>query len=206
MSKEIDQKFIIVERAFESFMQEGPKNFTIESLASDLGMSKKTIYKYFPTKDFLIDKIFELFTDSIKRKFQSIANSDENPVIKFNLVTNYLFKKIMHIPSRTIMEVKIRYPHIWKKMEQFRLENIMLFAEFFKDAQKQGLAKSEIDMDKAAIIFINLINSTFQPEFFIENNIAPVDAIKLFMQMITEGIFIQPTEKKQNQNKFIWES
>ncbi len=169
MSKEIDQKFIIVERAFESFMQEGPKNFTIESLASDLGMSKKTIYKHFPTKDFLIDKIFEFFTDSIKRKFQSIANSDENPVIKFNLVTNYLFKKIKHIPSKTIIEVKIRHPHIWKKMEQFRLDNIMLIAEFFKDAQKQGLAKSEIDMDKAAIIFINLVNSTLQPEFFIEN-------------------------------------
>jgi len=206
VSKEIEQKFIIVERAFESFMHEGPKNFTIESLASDLGMSKKTIYKYFPTKDFLIDKIYEFFTDSIKKKFQSIANSDENPVIKFNLVTNYLLKKIMHIPSRTIMEVKIRHPRIWKKMEQFRLENIMLIAEFFKDAQKQGLAKSEIDMDKAAIIFINLVNRTFQPEFFIENNIAPVDAIKLFMKIITEGIFIQPTEKKQNQNEFIWES
>ena len=205
MSKEIDQKFIIVERAFESFMQEGPKNFTIESLASDLGMSKKTIYKHFPTKDFLIDKIFEFFTDSIKRKFQSIANSDENPVIKFNLVTNYLFKKIMHIPSRTIMEVKIRHPRIWKKMEQFRLENIMLVAEFLKDAQKQGLAKSEIDMDKVAIIFISLVNSTYQPEFFIENNITPVDAIKLFTQMISEGLFIVPSEKKHN-NKLIWES
>ena len=205
MSKEIEQKFIIVERAFESFMHEGPKNFTIESLASDLGMSKKTIYKYFPTKDFLIDKIYEFFTDSIKQKFQSIAKSDENPVIKFNLVTNYLLKKIMHIPSRTIMEVKIRHPRIWKKMEQFRLENIMLVAEFLKDAQKQGLAKSEIDMDKVAIIFISLVNSTYQPEFFIENNITPVDAIKLFTQMISEGLFIVPSEKKHN-NKFIWES
>jgi len=206
MSKEIDKKSIIIERAFESFMQEGPKNFTVESLASDLGMSKKTIYKHFPTKDFLIDRIFEVFTGSIKRKFQSIANSDESPVEKFNLVTNYLFKKLMHIPSRTIMEVKIRHPHIWEKMEQFRLENIMLIAEFFKDAQKQGLAKSEIDMDKAATIFLNLVNSTFQPEFFIENNITPVEAIKIFMQMISEGIFIKPVEKEHHHNKLIWES
>ena len=206
MSKETDQKSIIVERAFESFIQEGPKNFTVESLASDLGMSKKTIYKYFPTKDVLIDKLFDFFTSSIKQQFKKIANSDENPVIKFNLVTNYLFKKIMHIPSRTIMEIKIRHPNIWKKMEQFRLENTMLIADFFKDAQKQGLAKSDIDMDKAAIIFLNLVNSTFQPEFFVENNIAPIDAIKLFMQMISDGIFIKPEEKKQNHNKLIWES
>jgi len=206
MGKDTEQKSIIVENAFKAFMQNGPKNFTVESLASDLGMSKKTIYKFFPTKEFLIDNIFEFFTGSIKQKFQKIADSDENPVKKFHLVTDFLFNKMMHIPSRTIMEIKIRHPHIWKKLEQFRLENTILIAGFFKDAQKQGLAKSEIDMDKAAILFVNLVNSTFQPEFFIENNIAPVEAIKLFMEMISEGIFNKPVEKQQNQNKFIWES
>lgn len=206
MDKEIELKNIILENAFESYTKEGPRNFTVECLASNLGMSKKTIYKYFPTKEILIDKIFEFFTSSIRRKFENVARSDENPIAKFNLIVEYLSKRIMHIPSSTLVEVKMRHPNIWKKIENFRLEMTQYFGDIFREAQKQGMAKSDIDMDKAAILFMNIVNSTFQPEFFMNNNLAPVDTIKLFAQMISEGIFVDQEDRKHNNNKLIWES
>ena len=206
MDKEEQSKILILEQGFRTLTKEGPKNFTVERLSSNLRMSKKTIYKYFPTKENLIEKIVGFFIGSIKRKFESVAESNENPIVKINLVMDYLTNRIMRVPTESLMEIKVRYPHIWKIIESFRLDMTQYFQEFFKDAQKQGMAKSDIDMDKAAILFMNIVNSTFQPEFFMNNNLAPVDTIKLFMKMISEGIFVVQTEKKQNHNKLIWEN
>ena len=199
-------KKIILEKAFESFTREGPRNFTVECLATNLGMSKKTIYKYFPSKEILIDKFFEFFTDSFRRKFEEVARSNENPIEKFNIIVDYLSKKILYIPSSNLVEVKMRHPNIWKKIEKFRLEMTQYFGKIFKEAQQQGLAKPDIDMEKTAILFMNIINSTFQPEFFINNNLAPADALKLFMKIISEGIFVEQIDKKRNHNKLIWEN
>ncbi len=206
MDKEEQSKNLILEQGFRTLTKEGPKNFTVERLSSNLRMSKKTIYKYFPTKENLIEKIVGFFIGSIKRKFESVAESNENPIVKINLVMDYLTNRIMRVPTESLMEIKVRYPHIWKNIESFRLDMTQYFQEFFKDAQKQGMAKSDIDMDKAAILFMNIVNSTFQPEFFMNNNLAPVDTIKLFMKMISEGIFIVNTDKKDNHNKLIWEN
>jgi len=206
MDKEEQSKNLILEQGFRTLTKEGPKNFTVERLSSNLRMSKKTIYKYFPTKENLIEKIVGFFIGSIKRKFESVAESNENPIVKINLVMDYLTNRIMRVQTESLMEIKVRYPHIWKNIESFRLDMTQYFQEFFKDAQKQGMAKSDIDMDKAAILFMNIVNSTFQPELFMNNNLAPVDTIKLFMKMISEGIFIVNTDKKDNHNKLIWEN
>ncbi len=198
MDKIDKYKEIILEQAFVSFTQKGPKNFTVDALAVELGMSKKTIYGIFPTKEILIENIFEHLTDSIRKEFEDIANSEENPIVRFNTIIDSLSKKIVRIPLASLMELKVRYPLIWQRVTNFRKEMSKNFALFFKEAQKQGLAKSDIDMEKAASIFLYIINNTLQPEFFIANDLAPSDGIKLFVRMITEGLLTEEGIALQN--------
>ena len=189
MNKEEQSKNIILEQGFDQFAKIGVKKFTVESLASDLGMSKKTIYKFFPTKIFLIEKIFEYFTGSVKRKFQSIVESNDSPIIKFTNAMNFIINKIGYLKMENAMEVKVRYPKLWEQIERFRLDLLQYFTIIFKEAQSQGYAKPNLNMDTVALIYMNIINSTFQPEFFLQNNLAPGDTIRSFVTMITEGIF-----------------
>lgn len=191
MDKDNQSKEHILEQGFETLLQEGVRFFTVESLAGKLRMSKKTIYKFFPTKEILIEKIVRFFTGMVKRKFQSVVESDENPIIKFNQVMDFIMEKISHISMDKMMDVKIRYPQVWFLIEQFRLDMRQYIAAIFKEAQEKGLAKSDIDMDVVATIYMNIVNYTFQPEFFLRNNLAPVDTIRLFVRMVTEGIFTE---------------
>lgn len=191
MDKDNQSKEHILEQGFETLLQEGIRFFTVESLAGKLRMSKKTIYKFFPTKEILIEKIVRFFTGMVKRKFQSVVESDENPIIKFNQVMDFIMEKISHISMDKMMDVKIRYPQVWFLIEQFRLDMRQYIAAIFKEAQEKGLAKSDIDMDVVATIYMNIVNYTFQPEFFLRNNLAPVDTIRLFVRMVTEGIFTE---------------
>ena len=191
MDKDKQSKNIILEQGFEALSKDGVKFFTVETLAADLRMSKKTIYKYFPTKEKLLEKIVGFFTGSVKRKFQSIVESDENPITKFNMAMDFIMKKISFLKMENVMELKGRYPHLWNKIEDFRLEMTQYIANIFIEAQQKGLARADVDMEKVAIIYMNIVNNTFQPEFFLKNNLAPVDTIRLFVKMITEGLFTQ---------------
>jgi len=203
MDNNLRTKNIILEQGFAQFSQNGMRQFTVESLATNLGMSKKTIYKFFPTKEILIEKVIGNFTGSIKKKFMTVVESDDDPINKFNSVMEFLRKKIGYIKMENLAEVKIRYPQIWNNIEDFRLEMVRYITTIFEEAQDKGFANPELNMDVVAIIYINIINATFQPKFFLKNNLAPVDTIKTFVKMVTEGIFIY--KEDANNNDFIWE-
>lgn len=73
-------------------------------------------------------------------------------------------------------------------MEEFRLNRRNDFLTIFKLGQEQGLIRSEIDVSLTATIFMHVINSTFQPEFLIQNNLNPTQAFKAFREIFLRGM------------------
>ena len=191
MDKDNRSKEQILEQGFETITQDGLRFFTVVSLAAHLGMSKKTIYKYFPSKEILIEKIIDYFTGMIKHKLKKIVMSDANPIEKYTEITDFIMGKISRVSMDKVIEIKNRYPIVWKKIEDFRQGLTQDFATIFIEAQEKGFARKDIDMNIVATIYMNIINSTFQPEFFLRNNLAPIDTINLFVTLITEGMFTQ---------------
>lgn len=191
MDKNIKSKEQILEQGFETITQDGLRFFTVESLAARLGMSKKTIYKFFPSKEILIEKIVDFFTGSVKRKLEKIVKSDVDPIEKYTKIMDFIMNKISRVSMDKVVEVKNRYPIVWEKIETFRLGLTQDFTKIFIEAQEKGFARKDVDMNIVATIYMNIVNSTFQPEFFLKNNLAPVDTINLFVNLITEGMFTE---------------
>jgi len=189
MDKDNQSKDKILEQGFESIIQDGVRFFTVESLAAHLGMSKKTIYKYFPSKEILIEKIFDFFTGMIKRKLKQIVESNDDPIEKYSKIMDFIISKVSRMSMGKLVEVQNRHPVIWKKFQAFRQGLTRDFAIIFTEAQEKGFARKDIDMNIVATIYMNIVNSTFQPEFFLKNNLAPVDTINLFINLVTEGMF-----------------
>jgi AcrR family transcriptional regulator len=189
MDKNEQSKEHILEQGFETLIRDGIKFFTVEALAARLGMSKKTIYKFFPSKEILIEKIVGYFTGMVERKLSKIVKSDIDPIEKFTNFMDFIVDKLSKVSMDRMIEVKNRYPIVWGKIEAFRISLIKDFASIFIEAQEKGYARKNLNMNIVATIYMNIINSTFQPEFFLKNNLAPVDTINLFVNIITQGIF-----------------
>lgn len=66
----MDQRDLIIQDSIHSLQEEGLR-FSVDSLASRLRISKKTIYKYFPTKDALAKAIYETYFGDACRKAES---------------------------------------------------------------------------------------------------------------------------------------
>ena len=179
----------ILEEGFESVSQTGVRAFTVEALAKNLAMSKKTIYKYFPTKEKLIRSIIHFVFNHINYVFEKVMTEEPNPAVQFIKIMENISKFAGRTPVHRLVELKSLYPEIWKEVESFRLSHQDEFFTILKNAQDQGLARDDINMKSVAIVYINIINSTFQPEFFLKNDLPIRETIRGFVQVVARGIF-----------------
>lgn len=186
-----EQEEQILKEGLESISQVGVKSFTVESLAKSMGMSKKTIYKYFPTKEKLIQKIIFFITNQIEKHIKKIKNEFDNPVIQFLKIHEHIFKFATKAPVQILAQFKSTYPKIWKEIESFRLSRQNDFYEMFKSAQDLGYARNDINMKHFSIVYIHMINNTFQPEFFLKNDLPIKETAVGYIDIIANGIFTE---------------
>ncbi|MDP6755489.1 MAG: TetR/AcrR family transcriptional regulator [Candidatus Marinimicrobia bacterium] len=192
----------ILAEGYESVSRSGVRAFTVEALAKRLAMSKKTIYKFFPTKEKLVRSIIHFLFDQINNVFDTVMKDESNPAVQFVKIMENITKFAGRIPVNHLAELKSLHPKIWKEIESFRLGHQDHFYSILKNAQNQGLARNDISMRAASIIYINVINSTFQPEFFLKNDLPIGDTIRGFVKVVARGIF---NDKGMNAIKVYYE-
>ena len=195
------QKPIILNHGFELLINDGVRSFTVENLASCLCMSKKTIYKFFPTKETLIDKIVSFQLSQIEAKIKVVLESDSNPIQQFLGVMNIFYNSTAKLKIEQIGELKNRYPKMWQRIENFRLNRKEDFYSILKNGQDQGLVRKSLNIELISIMYTNIINSTFQPEFFIENSLMPKDVLPALVEMVSGGLLSEDGRKYYGQIK-----
>ena len=189
--QELIQREKILEHGFEVITQDGVRAFTIEYLARNLGMSKKTIYKHFPTKEELVKKIAQYMMGQVGSAFEMVREKESNPVRQFLMVMEFIAEMAGRFPQKRLGEFKGNYPDIWYDIETFRLDRREDFYQMLSKAQAMGLARSELNMKVLATIYIHIVNSTFQPEFFMKNDLPIGDTIRGFVSVVARGILTE---------------
>jgi len=66
------ERLRILEHSMEKFKSVGFIKISMDEIASDLKMSKKTIYKYFHSKEELVEKSLETLMHSFKSEYEII--------------------------------------------------------------------------------------------------------------------------------------
>jgi len=184
-----DTENTILSEGFEQVMRTGVRAFTVESLAGSLGMSKKTIYKFFPSKEKLLLRIMQFMTARVRRQFERIITEEDNAARQFIKVMNMIIGVLSQVSVERMQELKVRYPRIWLYVEEFRRERLENFKAILIRGQDQGLVRDDIDVHQIALLYIEIINRVFQPEFFVESGMSIKDTLHVFIKIFSRGIF-----------------
>jgi len=189
----------LLEAIQEKFFKEGFYKTTMDDLASELKMSKKTIYKFFPSKNDLVSAIAMRFTKQMKGKILPILESDNNAVEKLSGLLALLSHTAGKIGDRLFGELRNHFPSVWDKVDSFRTE--MMYGNITKvidQGKSEGLF---IDYPTPIVmnIMINSIRSTVNPEFIINNNFSMVAAAQTTFKIIIGGILTEKGRELFNQ-------
>ena len=189
-TKDSPQEHILA-HGLQSLISDGVRGFTVESLAKELAMSKKTIYKYFPTKEKLLREIFSFVSGRITRWIRNLVTKDANPLDKFEELVMTITRNLTLVSPTRFSDIKARYPGLWREMEQFRLDRRDDFLILLEDAKKQGYIRESLEMELTATLFMNIINSVFQPEFFLNNRVTPAHVAETFLDIFLRGLMTE---------------
>jgi len=137
----------ILKCSVANFTKFGSKRFSMDELARALGVSKKTLYKMYPSKkDLVIDSVRYL-VDRFKNEVHQILDSEADPVEKVVLIYKQGFDRLSDFRPSFIFGLKKYYPEAELVFEDFRnglVYNIIM--GLLKDAQEQGLIRPEVNV------------------------------------------------------------
>lgn len=185
----------IVEMTEEKFFRDGFYKTTMDEVASELKMSKKTIYKLFPSKADLINAIAKHFMEGMKSKIVPALNSDKNAIEKLAELNNILAKASEKISSNRMDEIRKHFPSLWNEIDSFRTK--MMFGNITKVID-QGKAEGLFIDYPTPIIMNTLVSSVraiVNPEFILNNNFSIGEAASYAFKVIIGGIVTENGRK-----------
>jgi len=191
-------KDIILKEGFRSVAVNGIKSFTVENLASKLAISKKTIYQHFPKKEILIKKMIDFRMKKLTNEFNQIIEEEKDSILQFIKIREHNIKFANKFNLQKLTYLKARYPDIWKIIEKYRFDRKNIYKQIFELAQTQGYLRENLDPEICSALYMNIFNSTFQPEFMNENNLSIDLTIDHLQEILSNGFFNKNGIKKMN--------
>ena len=185
----MDQKQNIIDQSLKIIFRDGLRSFTIDRLSSIIRVSKKTIYSIFATKEVLIDKIIKYKLLSIDKDINQILINNKCPIRSFYEINQLHIKISLDVDVDKLVELKVKYPHIWARVEHNRNNKAKMMNDIFSKAAKMNYVRNTATIKSVAKLYMNIVNRTFQPDFFYQEEISIKDAIELFADIMAKGIF-----------------
>jgi AcrR family transcriptional regulator len=150
----------IIKKATDMFLKLGFKSVTMDDIACEMCISKKTIYKYFSNKENLIEEGTEVIHQKIHSLMDEVVSKNFN-AIEENFEMRKMFKEMFqsfdHSPA---YQLKKHYPEIYEKMMANEIEDCnKMFSQNIVKGIQQGLYRKETDVESSTKFYYTLIFS-----------------------------------------------
>lgn len=187
----MNEKEKIVAYSTNEFLARGFYKTTMDQLASGMKISKKTIYKFFPSKILLLIKVVETFENKIKNDLENIVESDECLIVKLKNLGAYFAKFSLKANEKFLTDFFNHQPELWKKIETFRtdvIENV--WGSLITEGKKEGLI---IDVSNSVILIIvqSSIRGIISPIFLDKSNLSTNEAFEQMFTILMNGILTE---------------
>ncbi|HRE41970.1 MAG TPA: TetR/AcrR family transcriptional regulator [Ignavibacteria bacterium] len=187
--------------AHDKFIREGFQKVSMDEIASELSMSKKTIYKYFDSKDILISSVCDLRIDAIKSKIEQILELDSDCISKFELIGEMHANFTKDCSQNFIKDLKIHAPELRIKFEEFGEEYT---AKVFGKLLDQGKKENLIDPKYPNSIVVEIFNASMMcsknPDFLITNGLSMKETFEFVTDILFTGLLSSEGRKRYKQN------
>ncbi len=177
----------ILEATLKVFNRKGLK-FTMDDIASELGMSKKTIYAAFTDKESMFLGMVDYCFDKIKVQKDLVLEDEAlSTTEKLRKVLGVMPDGYREIDFGKLYVLKDRYPKIYRQVEA-RLESgwegVMLLIE-------QGIKEGVIRPINTCILKTMMeatLEQFFQRDVLVMNRISYSDALQEVVDILIQGI------------------
>lgn len=159
----------ILNKTQQLFFRLGIKSVTMDDISQELGMSKKTLYKYVVNKSDLVYKVLQNHLDTEQEFIEELENLNINGIDVIVEIIKHVINSMSNMPLSALYDLQKYYPESWALLEEFKSASILETMEnILKKGKKEGLFRKEIKEDLLAKFYMISIEGVMNPFNFTE--------------------------------------
>jgi len=182
---------VILEVAERIFFQFGYTNSSVEDIAKECGISKKTIYKYFKSKE-------DILIECVKRRINCNSKIISNIIYSNEIIFHEKIEKIMMATSENFKDLDISFLYdikkscneAWRLIEDHKFNHIPeKFTYLINDGIKNGYVKKDVRADIVSHIYLSAMSNLLDSNFFSNtSHYSFIEIVKVIQDTIFYGV------------------
>ncbi len=185
-----EKEIEILQNAARIFMRFGIKSVTMDDIAREMAVSKKTLYKYFADKNDLVNKIIDAKLNMNFEECNAAKKDSVNAIDELFLINKMVRQQFATIHPSVFYDMQKYHPTAWQKMNAFRQNHIRLqIEENTVTGIKEGLYRQNVHVEISAQFYLVLVSAILAGEMLIN------DYQILFKELMRNHVRALATEK-----------
>jgi AcrR family transcriptional regulator len=181
----LDVKKRIVLACRELARTRGFYNLTVDKLANQASLSKRTIYRYFRSKEEIIEATIDTFIQETEHEFIQVATREDSVENVVSFIFKYIFTHGQFIFNRQgLNDLQQHYPNLWEKIEKMREEKARNLIQLMLEKSKSKSIIQEIDSRILTAVIVAAINKVMTPDFLLTNGLTLEETANQFSKLL----------------------
>ncbi|HEY1020141.1 MAG TPA: TetR/AcrR family transcriptional regulator [Sediminibacterium sp.] len=157
----------IANKAHELFMRYGIRSVSMDEVASQLGMSKKTIYQFYADKDSLVADVIDIELDASQCECNQHKAKSENAIHEVFMAVDMLQEVLTKMNPNVLFDLEKYHPAAFKKHNEFKNKFLYtIIKENMEWGKRDGLYREEVNTEIMARFRLAATYLVFNPEMF----------------------------------------
>ena len=185
----METKDRILSRTRALFMRNGIKSVSMDDIANNLGMSKKTLYKTFANKDELVLAVMTNNLNAAQSECTYVASHAADAVQEMLNISAWADEQFGNVHPSIFYDLKKYYPTAWALFSTHKSSFILdQITRNLHRGIAEGLFRSDLDVEVLARLNLAQIELTFNPDLYPPAQFAPSRVNKVFDEHFLLGV------------------
>lgn len=194
-SKSLKERILDYSR--ERFFEEGFQAVSMDEIAAGLGISKKTFYKYFPSKDDLLRQIAERTMAEARAMMHKLLASDLTFIEKLDRFSVLIGTQLSKTSRALARDIRRYAPELWHRIERFREERIQdVFSRLFEQGVREGFVRPEVNKRIFLLAYRAAINNIINPAVLADEPFSFQEALHGIVSIFFRGILTDEGKRR----------
>ena len=171
------------------FLTLGFKSVTMDDIASEMGISKKTIYQHFENKNDLVEAVTMNLFETISCGIDEICALDKNPIEELFAIKDFVMLNLKNESTSPIYQLQKYYPQIHKTLMSRQFDKMgTCVVDNLKKGMEQDLFRSGINVELIARFYFSGMSSIKDADLFNPIQFSTKEVQEAYLEYHLRGI------------------
>jgi AcrR family transcriptional regulator len=188
----------IIAGARGHFFAHGFRGVTMDDLAQELGMSKKTLYANFPSKSALLQAVLDDKFREVNEELGQVTSGNLPDIVStLRCLLIAVQKQVQEIQPPFVRDIHRHAPEVFKMIQARRSKMIEFhFGRVLSEGRRKGIIRKDIPARLMIEILLGTIDSIMNPTKIMELDLIPDTALSTILMIFFHGVTVEPNRPK----------